>query len=145
MLRDEFQAALQELVGLGQEQLQRLTDFAPEEICPSESAALKKALRGRRELLEELAELSRRRRDLPGEGNRERAQFSTGIDRLLAATGLRSGALCSLARDESEYLRRIQEHFRLGWSESEREVLLRLADNAETLADLLERDVEGRR
>lgn len=134
MLRDEFQVALQELEDVTRELLQRLENFDAAGLDPDLRHKLEARLDERRGLLERLAELSRQRDDLPGEGNLELAQFTSVIDQLME----QAGALRRLARDEQAFATRIGQLDEMNWHDHERATLRELAANAEAIALLLE-------
>lgn len=142
MLRDRFQAALQELEDLGQQLLERLESFDTNTLCPAQPERLRSALERRRQSLERLGGLSRAHRDLPGAGNLERAQLAAAIDHLLDGLGRRSDALSRLARAERAYHDRIEQLSAMDWPPHERAELRALADNAQALTDLLERGAD---
>lgn len=139
MLRDEYQAGLQQAEQSGQELLERYREV-PESVAQRIADESIDELLGRREeLLRRLAQQSRARGDLPSGGGSERAQFKALSDRVISGLVSVETALSRLLEAEREYCRILEELLDMDWGDDEREALTESRRLSDRIAERLEK------
>lgn len=135
MLRDERLAQLQEIESRGLELLERyrtLPDGAREALGRNRVDSVIEE-RGRR--LGALAQRLKAHRDLPSEGNTERAQLEALSDGVLAGAGGRERLAERLREAERAYLEQIEQAVEASWTDEDSECLRQLAVHVEEVAE----------
>jgi predicted nuclease with TOPRIM domain len=129
MLRDQQLAILQDVERRGRELLERyrsLSGDARESLGPQR---LDRIVTERRRLLDRLARRIAERRELPSEGNRDKAHLESLSDRLLAGTGADDTLVERLRRAEADYRDQVDAALEEDWDDAERRCLHELREH----------------
>lgn len=139
MLRDDYQAGLQQAEQSGQELQERYRDVSEPVAQRMADESIEELLDRREELLRRLAQQSRERGDLPSGGGSERAQFKALSDRVVSGLVSVETALARLLAAEREYCEILDELLDMDWGDEERDALTESRRLSAEIVERLER------